>query len=51
MLLASEDIKQKERTNERTTVAVERSCVKDEVAVLASPSLIVLMVSVHVKQH
>ena len=27
------------------------SCVKDEVAVLGSPSLIVLMVSVDVKQH
>ena len=28
-----------------------RSCVKVEVAVLGSPSLIVLMVSVDVKQH
>ena len=28
-----------------------RSCVKAEVAVLGSPSLIVLMVSVDVKQH
>ena len=31
--------------------AVLRSCVKVEVAVLGSPSLIVLMVSVDVKQH
>ena len=28
-----------------------QSCVKDKVAVLAYPSLIVLMVSVDVKQH
>ena len=50
MLLASEDIKQKERTNERQTgsdirscVKVEvdvqfRSCVRVEVAVLGCPS-------------
>ena len=28
-----------------------RRCVKVEVAVLGTPSLLVLMVSVHVKQH
>ena len=50
MLLASEDIKQTQ--NERTCVESElRSCVKVEVAVLGSPSLMSLVVSVDVKQH
>ena len=41
-----------ERTNERTHASSElTSCVKVEVDVLGSPSLIVLMVSVDVKQH
>ena len=39
-------------TQEAALFATElRSCVKVEVAVLGSPSLIVLMVSVDVKQH
>ena len=42
------DAKHHERSRMRTEL---RSCVKVEVAVLGSPSLIVLMVSVDVKQH
>ena len=38
------------RQTERSETEL-RSCVKDEVAVLGSPSLMVLMVSVDVKQH
>ena len=36
---------------EKVTTSELRSCVKVEVAVLGSPSLIILMVSVDVKQH
>ena len=41
----------REATLKRNFVSELRSCVKDEVAVLASPSLISLMVSADVKQH
>ena len=49
MLLASEDIKQKQ--NERTNERLPGHGSGAEVAVLGSPSLLVLMVSVDVKQH
>ena len=50
MLSASEDIKQKQNEN-GYCCSMFRSCVTVEVAVLGSPSLIVLTVSMDVKQH
>ena len=43
--------KKKKENNKKETSTVVRGCVKVEVAVLGSPSLTVLTVSVKVKQH
>ena len=49
-LMASVDLKQHQK-NKKLSVSELKSGVKVEVAVLGFPSLIVLMVSVKVKQH